>query len=148
MEMTRRVFFDTDFLVNALVLQAPFHQIALDTLIRLEASDGEGWISRQILREFLSALTKEKMPYPPQPKEAIIAASRALERQFFIAEDHSVITEQLYMLVGEVACGGRQMHDANIVATMLAHDIPELLTFNHKDFKRFSGLVDVRSSLA
>ena len=32
---------------------------------------------------------------------------------------------------------GKQVHDANIVATMLAHGVGRLLTFNVADFQRF-----------
>jgi predicted nucleic acid-binding protein len=39
--------------------------------------------------------------------------------------------------------GGRQVHDANIVATMLAHGERRLLTFNVADFRRFTPLVEV-----
>ena len=39
--------------------------------------------------------------------------------------------------------GGRQVHDANIVATMLAHGERRLLTFNEADFRRFDSLIDI-----
>jgi predicted nucleic acid-binding protein len=39
--------------------------------------------------------------------------------------------------------GGRQVHDANIIATMQAHGIPCLLTFNKDDFTRFQDLVEI-----
>ena len=38
---------------------------------------------------------------------------------------------------------GRQVHDANIVATMLEHGIRRLLTFNTADFLRFARIVDI-----
>ncbi|MCP4284816.1 MAG: type II toxin-antitoxin system VapC family toxin, partial [Gammaproteobacteria bacterium] len=39
--------------------------------------------------------------------------------------------------------GGKQVHDANIVATMLAHNIPCLLTYNVKDFERFEKIIRI-----
>ncbi|HEY1934207.1 MAG TPA: hypothetical protein VGG99_19540 [Acetobacteraceae bacterium] len=36
-----------------------------------------------------------------------------------------------------------QAHDANIVATMQAHGVSRLLTFNTSDFRRFGALVDL-----
>jgi predicted nucleic acid-binding protein len=39
--------------------------------------------------------------------------------------------------------GGRQVHDANVVATILAHGELRLLTFNEADFRRFAGLIEV-----
>ncbi len=35
---------------------------------------------------------------------------------------------------------GVQVHDAKIVASMKAHDIENLLTFNAKDFKRYPDI--------
>jgi predicted nucleic acid-binding protein len=37
--------------------------------------------------------------------------------------------------------GGKQVHDANVVATMLTHGITRLLTFNTGDFSRFADII-------
>jgi len=47
------------------------------------------------------------------------------------------VTAQLVKLMGDFQIGGKQVHGANIVATMLAYGIPSLLTHNVKDFQRF-----------
>jgi len=39
--------------------------------------------------------------------------------------------------------GGRQVHDANIVATMQVYGITHLLTHNTDDFARFAHLITV-----
>jgi len=39
--------------------------------------------------------------------------------------------------------GGKQVHDANVVASMLAYDIPCLLTHNIKDFQRFGEVISI-----
>ncbi|HET8630202.1 MAG TPA: hypothetical protein VFL91_22495 [Thermomicrobiales bacterium] len=44
-------------------------------------------------------------------------------------------------LLREHPTGGKQVHDANIVATMLAYGIGTLLTFNHDDMARFEGKI-------
>ena len=36
-----------------------------------------------------------------------------------------------------VGCGGKQVHDANVVATMLAHGAGTVVTMNVEDFARF-----------
>ena len=43
----------------------------------------------------------------------------------------------------EIPSGGKQVHDANIVATMLIYGIPQILTHNTADFARFSELITV-----
>ena len=40
--------------------------------------------------------------------------------------------------------GNWQIHDANLVATMLAYDIPELLTNNPGHFQRFTDQITLR----
>jgi hypothetical protein len=50
---------------------------------------------------------------------------------------------QLIALMGKFQIGGKQVHDANIVATMLAYGVPCLLTHNVKDFRRFGQLVTI-----
>jgi predicted nucleic acid-binding protein len=42
-----------------------------------------------------------------------------------------------------VAVAGRQVHDANIVATMLAHGETRLLTMNRSDFRRFDARIEI-----
>ena len=42
-----------------------------------------------------------------------------------------------------ITIGGKQVHDANIVATMQAHGLRRLLTHNTADFARFGALIQV-----
>ena len=53
------------------------------------------------------------------------------------------MTVHLLDLLNAVPIGGKQVHDANIVATMLAHGLKRLLTHNVADFRRFSPWIDV-----
>ena len=62
---------------------------------------------------------------------------------YSLLEDGPAVTETLVTLCREVPVGGRQIHDANIVATMLAHGERRLLTFNTADFRRFGDRIDL-----
>jgi hypothetical protein len=53
------------------------------------------------------------------------------------------VTERLLELMQQFPTGGKQVHDANIVETMLTYNIPALLTHNTGDFVRFSSLITV-----
>ena len=66
-----------------------------------------------------------------------------LTRSFEILEDGPRVTESLVSLCREVPVGGRQLHDANIVATMLAHGERRLLTFNGADFRRYGDRIEL-----
>ena len=50
------------------------------------------------------------------------------------------MTAQLVKLMVDFQIGGKQVHGANIVATMLAYGIPSLLTHNVRDFERFGDV--------
>ena len=62
---------------------------------------------------------------------------------FDILEDGPAVGAQLVQLCRTVAVAGRQVHDANIVATMLAHGEARLLSANRSDFQRFGSLIEV-----
>ena len=62
---------------------------------------------------------------------------------FEVADDTAAVTEQLVKLMANVQIGGKQAHDANIVASMLAYDIPCLLTHNVRDFERFGDVIKI-----
>jgi len=47
--------------------------------------------------------------------------------------------------MNQVSLGGKQVHDANIVATMQAYGISHLLTHNIADFKRFESFITIVS---
>ncbi len=51
--------------------------------------------------------------------------------------------DRLLELLAEHPNAGKQVHDANIVATMHAHGVRRLLTFNTNDFRRFAGIIDL-----
>jgi hypothetical protein len=51
--------------------------------------------------------------------------------------------DRLIALLGAIPFGGKQVHDANIIATMQAYRLTHLLTHNVVDFVRFSSLITV-----
>lgn len=140
-----RVFVDTNVLVYAAIPQSPFCLKARSALLALERRRCSVWISRQIIREFLASMSRMKdLDWQP---EDLFAGARRLEQHYFVAEEHPLVSEQLYLLLGQVPCGGKQVHDANIVATMLAYDVRQLLTHNLDDFRRFSSFIQVGAEL-
>jgi predicted nucleic acid-binding protein len=62
------------------------------------------------------------------------------ERIAFLAEDARV-ADRLQGLLADVEYGGKQVHDANVVATMLAHGVGTVVTMNLADFARFERYV-------
>ena len=58
------------------------------------------------------------------------------------------VTADLPVLSMTIAIGGKQVHDANIVATIQVYDLRRLLTRNTADFARFAALIQVEPLVA
>lgn len=133
-------FVDTNLLVYADLAYSPLHEAALASL---QARGVELWISHQILREYLATMTRPGTLTIPLPIGSIITFARRHAKQFRIAAGGPSVTARLFTLLEQFPAAGKQVHDANIVATMLTHGIPRLITHNTGDFRRYSSLVTV-----
>jgi predicted nucleic acid-binding protein len=114
------VFVDTNVLVYANVATAPSHQVALDALTEMHATGVQLWISRQVIREYVATLARPQTFAIPD-FTTVAADVEYLRARFEVADDTHAVTDRLLELVREVAVGGKQVHDANIVATMQAY---------------------------
>jgi predicted nucleic acid-binding protein len=137
------LFVDTNILIYANVATAPLHEAALKAVRDAYQAGRPLWISRQVLREFIAARTRPQTFAQPSTPEVVIERVRYLEERFAVADDTAAVTGQLVKLLGDVKIGGKQIHDANIVATMLAYGIPCLLTHNVRDFERFAEVIRI-----
>ena len=144
MEGAEPLFVDTNVLVHANVAKAPCHGQALTALKTSHQAGHALWISRQVLREFAATTTRPQTFSKPSPPDVVIERIRYLEDRFHVADDSGAVTRHLVKLLGDFDIGGKQIHDANIVATMLAYDIRLLLTYNVDDFRRFGELITIR----
>ena len=85
----------------------------------------------------------------PQTWSVGIARDEALDdverlvAAYEVLEDSPAVTDWLLSLCRQVPVGGRQVHDANIVATMLAYGERRLLTFNPSDFRRYGDRIEL-----
>jgi len=77
------------------------------------------------------------------PMPDILDRARTIESQCRVAEDGPDVAQQLHTLLAVGDTRGKQIHDANIVATMLSHGVTRLVTENTTDFKRFADLITV-----
>jgi predicted nucleic acid-binding protein len=139
------LFVDTNVLVQARFAPAPFHaraRRALETGLRGGEPLRE---SRQFLREYLAVVTRPQTWAVPLPVAEALADLERLERDYAILEDGPAVTREPTALCRAVPLGGRQVHDANIVATMLAHGERRLLTFNLAGFARFRPQIELVS---
>lgn len=137
------MFVDTNVLVNARFIEAPDHEAARASLEKAIEKPEALRISRQILREYLAVVTR------PQAWPVAISRDDALDdlnrfaAAFEVLEDGPVVTDRLIALCRQTPVGGKQIHDANIVATMLAYGERRLLTFNTADFRRYADRIEL-----
>lgn len=139
------VFVDTNVLVYANQRKSVYHEEALDRLERVGNEGAVLWISRQVLREYLAAVTRPQGGDPALPMAVALERVRGFNARFEVAEDGPETFNQLLGLLARFPTAGKQVHDANLVATMLAYGVTRLLTFNTGDFRRFSPMIEIVS---
>jgi predicted nucleic acid-binding protein len=131
------VFIDTNVLLYTFASESAWHALARQRIQILQQSIAALWISRQVLRELLAAATRPGVLQEPNPVDRWLVAARELEGTMRIAEDDAQVTAHLLELLEAPGARGKQVHDANIVATMRRHEISYLLTHNTADFARY-----------
>jgi predicted nucleic acid-binding protein len=138
------LFVDTNILVFATDAGSPFQSAAETELNEWRKQGTDLYVSIQVLREYL-AVTSRPAPLqtalPDYP--AILGNIASFRSAFHVLEDTIIVSDKLGELVQRFAVKGRQVHDANIAATMLTHGLQNLLTHNVDDFARFSPLITV-----
>jgi predicted nucleic acid-binding protein len=137
-----RAMLDTNVLLAATDEGRAEHHQALTIVNNWPARGVALYISGQIVREYLAVATRpaEKNGLGLPLAGALANAHAFRGRTSLLAEDAKV-SDRLLALLGDVACGGKQIHDANVVATMLVHGIDTIVTMNTDDFARFERQV-------
>jgi predicted nucleic acid-binding protein len=139
-----RVMLDTNVFLAATDEGRAEHRDALTVVNDWAAGDTTLCTSGQILREYLAVATRpvKKNGLGLTPPDALGNVRAIRERTTFLAED-SKVADRLLGLLADVECGGKQVHDANVVATMLVHGIGTVVTMNLNDFARFDRYVSL-----
>jgi predicted nucleic acid-binding protein len=135
------IFIDTNILTRATIISAPLHAQAQAALLQFRHEGRDLWISHQVIREYLANASRPQTYSQPIPPVQLLEQVKRFRSTFLVAEDTSVVMDQLTVLVDKIALGGKQVHDANIVATMQAYGITTLFTHNIVDFARFSTYI-------
>ena len=139
-----RVMLDTNVLLAATDEGRAEHHGALTIMNEWAAGDTTLCTSGQILREYFAVATRptEHNGLGLKPADAVSNVRAIRERTAFLAEDARV-ADRLQGLLADVACKGKRVHDANVVATMLVHGVSTVVTMNVADFARFERYVSL-----
>ena len=74
---------------------------------------------------------------PPPTSATLAQAILKFEATFEIADEDAIVTAFLLDLLKSRTTQGKQIHDANIVATMQRYGLQWLFTHNTADFTRY-----------
>jgi len=139
-----RAVLDTNILLAATDESREDHEDAIAAINVWPASGVVLYTSGQILREYLAVATRPVdhnglgMTQPDA-----IANVRALRARLNLLSEDVKVSGRLLELLDTIECRGKQVHDANVVATMLVHGIDTVVTLNVDDFARFGHPVRV-----
>jgi predicted nucleic acid-binding protein len=133
---------DTNLLLRLAQPQHPLNRVARAALNALRDRGEDLCLTPQNLIEFWGVATRPVASLNGlgmTPDEADRELTQ-LEGLFRLLPDVSSIYPNWRRLVVAARVSGRQVHDARLVAVMLAHRISHLLTFNTGDFTRHKGI--------
>lgn len=132
---------DTNVLVAAHRVDAPFHASGRQVLRELVSGDSPWCVPWTCLHEFFRVVTGKGIFPKPSPVDAALQFMRELlacDSLVMIGEGPAHYFE-LERLIREGKVTGALVHDARIAAICLAHGVRELLTAD-RDFLRFPEL--------
>ena len=143
------IFVDTNVLLSASAPGRGLHGNALFVLQDWPRQGRRLYCNGQVLREYLVVSTR---PLAQNGLGLTIEDAlhnlRAFSGRLKVLAESEAVSLRLRQLVGFIPCLGKQIHDANLVATALVHKVNGLVTENIEDFRRFEGtlvIIDLAS---
>lgn len=140
--MSNSYLIDSNILLRISRRDDPDYQIVDGALERLLREDTELYYTHQNIAEFWNVWTR------PADKNGFGLTGETAEREIGkfegmmkLAGDSVPVYERWRQLVRTYRVKGVQVHDARLVAAMLVHGIPNLLTLNVADFARYVGVI-------
>jgi predicted nucleic acid-binding protein len=100
--------------------------------------------SAQVFREYLVVATRpvEVNGLGLGLDEALANLAAFRGRMRLLLENEQA-WDRLLTLIAKYGCLGKQIHDANLVATALASGVARLVTANVEDFRRFKPDIEI-----
>jgi hypothetical protein len=133
---------DANILVYAVEAGAPRHAVSRALIEAARDPATTLYLTSQVLCEFYSIVTNaRRVAVPRSPSEALeaISALLALPGMHLLSTPARAVAGWMALLQRRPVTGG-DVFDLQLVATMLAHDIQRIYTFNAADFEVFPEL--------
>lgn len=132
---------DTNILVRAADPTSPLQTQATNAVGNLVAAGNEVYLTAQNLIEFWSVATRPALSnglgWPVPHTDQYI---QQLHSTFLFLEDTPDVFTYWRILVTTYGITSKRVHDARLVAVMLAHGVTHFLTFDTDDFKTFTNI--------
>lgn len=144
----RTLFVDTNVLVSTTDRGRRHHERALRLFAEVARHGGHLAWSGQVVREYLVVATR-----PVAVNGLGLSPERALENvdrfsaHLRLLEENTSTVATLQLLVARHSLAGRRIHDAGLVATMLAHQLTICVSDDATDFQAFDEIQVVDSGL-
>ena len=135
------VLIDSNILLRFLEPKDPEYALVREAVKALTARGERLCFASQNLVEFWNVCTRpaDKNGFGLTSAETD-ARARLIESRFLLLPETDRVHAEWRRLVVAYSVAGVQVHDARIVAAMLAHAVPRLLTLNDRDFRRYHGI--------
>jgi predicted nucleic acid-binding protein len=135
---------DSNILLRWVQPQLPSYsviQTAIDTLTKWDA---QLCYTSQNLGEFWNTCTRpvDRNGFGLTPEETDTRA-RIIEAKLQFLADAEAVHEVWRKMLVKHDISGVQVHDARLVASMQVHGISHILTFNTRDFTRYSQIIAI-----
>jgi len=135
---------DTNIWLRAVQRESPHHALAVNALAALLTRGEVIGLVAQNLIEFWSVASRPSAANGlGWPVATVLQEIDRLLTQFPLLEETPALFTHWRHLVTTHQIIGRRVHDARLVAAMLAHGVTHLLTFNGDDFRAFNEIVVV-----
>lgn len=132
---------DTNVLLRFCDTASPVHVTAVDAVAILLSRGDRVYITAQNLIEFWAVATRpvdaNSFGWDTRPAEREV---ERLLNLFLFLDDTSAVFHPWRALVTAHAVSGKQVHDARLAAVRETHGVMNLLTFNTRDFARYTHL--------
>jgi predicted nucleic acid-binding protein len=139
------LFLDTSLVIAATVEAHPGHAVSA-AFVDAQVAEGRPMcISLQVCREFLVVLTRQPVSGRTFALQESLAALEVWLTGCSVLEENMSVLQECLRLVQQFSVLGKQLHDCNIVATMMAHGVRHLATRNAADFRRYGNLLSIEA---
>lgn len=136
--------FDSNTFLRLAEKNSPQRSIILNAIRRLRNANESLYYTPQVLAEFWNVCTR-----PASSRGGLGLSIEQTKRKaeligkyFTVLHDGPETFSEWRRLVSDLQIKGVQVYDAKLVASMIVHNIMYLVTFNVKDFSRFT-MIDV-----